>query len=94
MGRKREVLSPDDLIEVSKHGVKRFVRYDEGRQLYSMGRNRFIELAKKADSRYKECGVVLCDTDKINEYIVANCKIEDDLDDGENNSFLRNVDKD
>lgn len=61
-----------------KRGVKRFVRYDEGRQLYSMGRNRFIELAKKADSRYKVCGVVLCDTDKINEYIVTNCKMLDD----------------
>ena len=51
MAKKREPLSPEDLIEISKRGVKRFVRYDEGRQLYSMGRNRFIELAKKADSR-------------------------------------------
>ena len=48
-----------------------------------MGRNRFIELAKKADSRYKVCGVVLCDTDKINEYIVTNCKMLDDTDDEE-----------
>ena len=55
MAKKREPLSPEDLIEISKRGVKRFVRYDEGRQLYSMGRNRFIELAKKADSRYKVC---------------------------------------
>ena len=69
MAKKRDPLSPEDLIEISKRGVKRFVRYDEGRQLYSMGRNRFIELAKKADSRYKVCGVVLCDTDKIYEYI-------------------------
>ena len=77
MAKKREPLSPEDLIEISKRGVKRFVRYDEGRQLYSMGRNRFIELAKKADSRYKVCGVVLCDTDKIYEYIVTNCKMID-----------------
>lgn len=79
MAKKREPLSPEDLIEISKRGVKRFVRYDEGRQLYSMGRNR----AKKADSRYKVCGVVLCDTDKINEYIVTNCKMLDDTDDEE-----------
>ena len=77
MAKKREPLSPEDLIEISKRGVKRFVRYDEGRVLYSMGRNRFIELAKKADSRYKVCGVVLCDTDKIYEYIVTNCKMID-----------------
>ena len=83
MAKKREPLSPEDLIEISKSGVKRFVIYDEGRQLYSMGRNRFIELAKKADSRYKVCGVVLCDIDKINEYIVTNCKMLDDTDDEE-----------
>ena len=83
MAKKREPLSPEELIEISKSGVKRFVRYDEGRQLYSIGRNRFIELAKKADSRYKVCGVVLCDTDKINEYIVTNCKMLDDTDDEE-----------
>lgn len=77
MAKKRDPLSPEDLIEISKRGVKRFVRYDEGRVLYSMGRNRFIELAKKADSRYKVCGVVLCDTDKIYEYIVTNCKMID-----------------
>ena len=45
MAKKRDPLSPEDLIEISKRGVKRFVRYDEGRVLYSMGRNRFIELA-------------------------------------------------
>ena len=54
MAKKRDPLSPEDLIEISKRGVKRFVRYDEGRVLYSMGRNRFIELAKKADSRCAE----------------------------------------
>ena len=51
--------------------------------LYSMGRKRFIELAKKADSRYKVCGVVLCDTEKINEYIVNNCKMDDEVDEEE-----------
>ena len=40
-------------------------------------------ISKKADSRYKVCGVVLCDTDKINEYIVTNCKRLDSRDDEE-----------
>ena len=38
MARKREQLTPEDLIAVSENGVKRFVRYDEGRVLYSMAR--------------------------------------------------------
>lgn len=88
MGRQRAVLSPEDLIEVTKHGAKRFVRYDEGMKLYSMGRNRFIELARKADSRYKVCGVILCDTDKINEYIVANCKLDDSDDERHGFNYL------
>ncbi len=48
-----------------------------------MRRNRFIELVKEADSRYKVCGEVLCDTEKINEYIVNNCKMDDEADDEE-----------
>lgn len=47
MARKRQGFSVEDLVSVSKNGVKRFVRYDEGKMLYSMGRNRFIELANK-----------------------------------------------
>lgn len=77
MARKRQGFSLDDLVAVSKNGVKRFVRYDEGRMLYSMGRNRFIELARLADARYKVNGVVLCDTKAIDEYIVENCKLDD-----------------
>ena len=78
MARKRQGFSIEDLVSVSKNGVKRFVRYDEGKMLYSMGRNRFIELARKANARYKVNGVVLCDTQAIDEYIVENCKLEDE----------------
>lgn len=45
MARKRQPLSVEDLIAITEHSTKRFVRYDEGRILYSMGRNRFIELS-------------------------------------------------
>lgn len=75
--RKRKRFSPDDLIELSKHSVKKYVRYDEGMLLYSMGKNRFIELARNAKARYKVNGVILCDTEAINEYIREDCKIED-----------------
>ena len=75
MARKREGFSIDDLVQISKAGGKRFVRYDEGKMLYSMGRNRFIELAKNANARYKVNGVTLCDTQAIDEYIIENCKL-------------------
>ena len=53
------------------------MRYDEGKMLYSMGRNRFIELARDADARYMVRGVILCDTKAIDEFILENCRIED-----------------
>lgn len=77
MARKRQPLSVEDLIAITEHSTKRFVRYDEGRILYSMGRNRFIELARKANARYKVNGVILCDVEAINQYITENCKIDD-----------------
>ena len=76
MARKREQLTPEDLIAVSENGVKRFVRYDEGRVLYSMGRNRFIELARDAEARYQVRDVILCDTEAINNFILENCKLD------------------
>lgn len=75
MAHKREQLTPEDLIAVSEAGAKRFVRYDEGRILYSMGRNRFIELARDAEARYQVRGVILCDTEAINNFILENCKL-------------------
>ncbi|MCF0127883.1 MAG: hypothetical protein HUJ70_04900 [Pseudobutyrivibrio sp.] len=78
MARTRHKLTADDLIAISKNNVKRFVRYDEGRIFYSMGRNRFIELARDANARYMVRGVVLCDTKAINEFILENCKVEDE----------------
>lgn len=75
--RKRTQFSSDDLIELSKYRVKKYVRYDEGMLLYSMGRNRFIELAREGNARYKVHGVILCNVEAINEYIREDCKIED-----------------
>lgn len=76
MARKREQLTREDLIAVVENGVKQFVRYDEGRVLYSMGRNGFIELARNAEARYQVRGVMLCDTEEINNFILENCKLD------------------
>lgn len=77
MVRKRECFTLEELVLIKNNGVKRFVRYDEGKMLYSMGRNRFIELARDADARYMVRGVILCDTKAIDEFILENCRIED-----------------
>ena len=70
MARKREALTPEQLAVIKKDGVKRFVRYDEGKLLYSMGRNRFIELARDTNARYMVRGVVLCDTNAIDLFFL------------------------
>lgn len=76
MARKRVQLTPEDLIAVSESGAKRFVRYDEGRVIYAMGRNRFIELVRDAEARYQVRGAILCDTEAINNFILENCKLD------------------
>lgn len=36
MARKRECFTLEELVLIKNNGVKRFVRYDEGKMLYSM----------------------------------------------------------
>ena len=47
MAKKRNPLSPEDLIEISKRGVKRFVRYDEGRRFNVSDFETYFELIGK-----------------------------------------------
>lgn len=53
MGRLREMVDSSRLME------KKFVRYNEGCEIYSMGRNSFAKLAKDAGAIYKVNNVVL-----------------------------------
>lgn len=48
---------------------KRFVRYQEGAELYSMGLTKFQELAKQAKACYKINQLVLVNTDILDEYL-------------------------
>ena len=50
-------------------GNKKYVRYDEGAYLYSMGIRNFTDLAKKADAVRKIGGVCLTSIEKVNAYI-------------------------
>lgn len=48
---------------------KRFVRYAEGAQMYSMGMTKFQELAKDAKACYKVNQLVLVNLDILDEYL-------------------------
>ena len=50
---------------------KRFVRYPEGAEMYSMGITKFQELAKDAGACYKINRLVLVNLDIIDEYLEA-----------------------
>ena len=49
--------------------AKKFVRYGEGAQLYSMSQSTFEKLAKEAKAIYKCNKLVLVNTEKIDEYL-------------------------
>ena len=52
-----------------QYGRKKFVRYDEGAKIYSMGLHSFQNLAKDAGAVYKIKGVVLVNTQVVDEYL-------------------------
>ena len=48
---------------------KRFIRYREGAELYSMGLNKFQQLAKEAGAVYKIDKLVLVNMDILDRYL-------------------------
>ena len=52
-----------------KYGRKKFVRYEEGAKIYSMGLHTFQQLAKDANAIYHVNRIVLLNTDLIDEYM-------------------------
>jgi len=66
MHRRRESENIDNLV---KTGKKKWVRYDEGAELYSVGIHTFMKLAKQAKATYHVNRIVLVNTDKLDEYL-------------------------
>lgn len=58
-----------EMEKMLQYGRKKFVRYDEGAKIYSMGLHTFQELAKDAGAIYRVKRVVLVNTDIIDEYL-------------------------
>lgn len=59
----------EDLEELVGSKKKKYVRYAEGAQLYSMGLHSFENLAKDAGAVRKVKGVVLVNTEKVDAFI-------------------------
>lgn len=53
----------------SRISKKKFVRYKEGAELYSICQSKFEKLAKEAKAIYKIDKVVLVNTDIFEEYL-------------------------
>ena len=58
-----------DLIVGKNHISKRFVRYKEGAELYSIGLNKFEKMARDAGACYKVDKLVLVNLDEFETYL-------------------------
>lgn len=67
MGYKRkEVPNLDVILGGTK---KKFVKYDEGAAMFSMGYHTFVEIAKEAKAVYRIKRMVLVNTELVEEYL-------------------------
>lgn len=73
MPKAREEIKPEVLKNLVKSGQKKFVRYDEGAVLYSLGLHTFQDLAKEAGAVYHVKRVVLVNTEKVDQYLEHFC---------------------
>lgn len=62
-----------------KTNNKRFVRYAEGVEIYSMSVSKFMQLAKDAKACYKVNQLVLVNLDIIDRYLETFHIIDDDF---------------
>lgn len=51
------------------NGKKKFVRYEEGAAMFSMGINSFTDLAKEAKAVYHVKKIALVNTEIVEEYL-------------------------
>lgn len=60
--RKEDVLA-------TKQYAKKFVRYKEGAEMYSMCQSKFEQIAKEAKATYKVGKIVLVNTEILDKYL-------------------------
>ena len=64
--KRKEYAKMDSLLT---NGKKKFVKYEEGAAMFSMGIHAFMELAKEAKAVYRIRRSVLVNTDIIEEFL-------------------------
>ncbi len=62
-----------------KQKDRRFVRYPEGAEMYSMSTSKFMQIAKDAKACYKVNQLVLVNLDIIDEYLETFHIIDDEF---------------
>ena len=67
MAKKRAEIP--ELEKMIQFGKKKFVRYEEGAKMYSMGLHTFQELAKEANAVYRIKRIALVNTELVDEYL-------------------------
>lgn len=67
MARARKQI--ENIEGLLTNGKKKFVRYEEGATMYSMGINSFTELAREAKAVYHIKKIALVNTEIIEEYL-------------------------
>ena len=68
--KRKEVENIEGLLT---NGKKKFVKYEEGAAMFSMGIHSFMDLAKEAKAVYHIKRIVLVNTEKLDEYIELMC---------------------
>lgn len=68
MKKRKEIANLDGLIF---DGHKKYVRYDEGAKLYSMGLHTFQKYARDAGACYRVGNIVLVNTEVFEEFLEA-----------------------
>jgi len=71
MSLPRKRLPACELQTMVATGVKRFVKRDEGMEIYSLGRHSFDKLGKDSGAIIHYGGNVLFDCEKMNKYLEA-----------------------
>ena len=58
-----------DTVRKTKQKMKKFVRYKEGAEIYSMGITKFQTLAREAKATYKIDGIVLVNCEIFERFL-------------------------
>ena len=66
-------------LDYKKKMNERFVRYDEGAEMYHMGISKFMQIAKDAKAIYKIGQLVLVKLEILDEYLETFHIVDDDF---------------